>query len=263
MDDSPVKRLLQRNGGRMMQAAMQEEEQVDIVEEVTLLPEDPEIQEGGADDIVEELECGDEAGMEDCEGELTHNSAFEDSLLYTSTSVDDFDIPDLSHVPEWNAEEPFALTSTLDGDGLLCDACDARFLEERCEAAHEQGDQSTSEVDKRVQETSPAGPLRPQSVRAPEAEVARLTAQISRLYVDVVRDLDARARNVWDELYSLFQDKMAVDMTDEDQNEIEAFIFEHLPTESTDLIWKVYKVLHLEQERDRLQRLSSGVPDSK
>ncbi|CAE6928743.1 unnamed protein product [Symbiodinium sp. CCMP2592] len=38
---------------------------------------------------------------------------------------------------------------------------------------------------------------------------------------------------------------MGVEMTDEDQSEIEAFIFEHLPTESTDLIWRVYKVVPL------------------
>lgn len=67
--------------------------------------------------------------------------------------------------------------------------------------------------------------------------------------------MDAPARLVWDELYSLFKAKISADLTDEDQSEIERFVFESLPTESTDLIWKVYKVLHLEQERDRCQKL--------
>ncbi|CAE8654573.1 unnamed protein product, partial [Polarella glacialis] len=105
-------------------------------------------------------------------------------------------------------------------------------------------------------------PLRlPTKTRAapdPRAQVARLKAQISRLYADVVQDLDAPARTVWDELYALFQAKMAIDLTDEDQSEIERYVFEQLPTESTDLIWKVYKVLHLEQERDRWQRLAEA-----
>merc|ERR1712226_1649788 len=90
------------------------------------------------------------------------------------------------------------------------------------------------------------------------AKVVKLTSQIDKLYMDVVRDFDAPARVVWEELYTLFQEKMAVDLTDEDQSEIERYVFEQLPTESTDMIWKVYKVLHLEQERDRYQRMLAG-----
>lgn len=94
-----------------------------------------------------------------------------------------------------------------------------------------------------------------------ENRIFRLGSQISRLLNQVTRDLDAEARRVWGELYQLFQTKMDTDLTDEDQTEIEAYIFEHLPSESTDLIYPVYKVLHLEQERDRCRRLLASEAD--
>ncbi|CAE7906289.1 Nek1 [Symbiodinium sp. KB8] len=266
MDDSPVKRLLQRNGGRLTQAALQED--AESIEEVTIRPEDTVRQaQAGSDEIREELEAPDSDW--DGDAEVTHQSVFEDSLLYTGTSLcDDGDGSPTSRFElEWSAEEePFALTATLD-DGLLCDACDRRFLEpsrKQEEDVEEEGPTTSNpspvveELEPTIVEDQPvsASGSRRLSERAgrAEAELARLTSQINRLYSDVARDLDAGARAVWDELYALFQDKMGVEMTDQDQSEIEAFIFEHLPTESTDLIWRVYKVLHLEQERDRWQR---------
>ncbi|CAE7745572.1 Nek1, partial [Symbiodinium pilosum] len=252
MDDSPVKRLLQRNGGRLTQAALKEAEPV--VEEVTIRPDFEDRQEEPAvyvadrcqEDIMEELETA------QCGAELTCQSAFEDSLLYTGTSYGDGTLESPLE-PEWNveevlsSEEPLALTATLDRDGLLCDACDRRFLPESAEEADVDAVQELDgPVDEEFETTiaedkelSFSGALHRD--RQAEAEVARLNAQIKRLYSDVVRDLDAGARAVWDELYALFQDKMGIEMTDEDQSEIEAFIFEHLPTESTELIWRVYK----------------------
>jgi len=98
------------------------------------------------------------------------------------------------------------------------------------------------------------GEVRPKVDRA-ALKVARLNAQVLRLHADVARDLDPEGLAVWDELYQFFRAKVSADLTDEDQNEIERFVFERLPTESTDLILKVYKVLHLEQERDRYQQM--------
>jgi hypothetical protein len=87
-----------------------------------------------------------------------------------------------------------------------------------------------------------------------EKKCRNLTSQITREYSNIVKDLDQPARHVWDELYSLFKAKISADLTDEDQCEIERHIFENLPTENVLLIWKVYKVLHLEQERDRCEK---------
>jgi len=85
--------------------------------------------------------------------------------------------------------------------------------------------------------------------------VGSLGKKIERLYRDIVKDMDAPARVVWDGLYGLFKAKMAADLTEEDQQDIERFVFEQLSTENQNLIWKVYQVLSLEQERDRNQRL--------
>jgi len=98
------------------------------------------------------------------------------------------------------------------------------------------------------------GEARPKVDRA-ALKVARLNAQVLRLQADVAKNLDPKGRAAWDELYQFFRDKMSTDLTDEDQNDIERFVFEKLPTESTDLILKVYKILHLEQERDRYQQM--------
>lgn len=175
------------------------------------------------------------------------------------------------------------LTAKLDPEGLLCDAGAWR---EEVQTARDQVTQpeasedfhiASGDAQEEVQShanasgffTSAAQPAEAANLALhpvvshitakkaldPQVKIARLSAQIARLYADVVRDLDAPARAVWDELYKLFQAKMAVDLTDEDQCEIERYVFEQLPTESTDLIWKVYKVLHLEQERDRCQRM--------
>eukprot|EP00929_Paragymnodinium_shiwhaense_P031931 TRINITY_DN17785_c0_g1_i1.p1 TRINITY_DN17785_c0_g1~~TRINITY_DN17785_c0_g1_i1.p1 ORF type:complete len:787 (-),score=130.23 TRINITY_DN17785_c0_g1_i1:213-2573(-) len=89
-----------------------------------------------------------------------------------------------------------------------------------------------------------------------ERQIKKVGSQIQRAYADVSKQLDEPARAVWDDLHSLFQQKMAMasELTDDDQSDIERYVFENLPTESTDLIWTVYKVLHLEQERDRFRR---------
>ncbi|CAE6928690.1 Nek1 [Symbiodinium sp. CCMP2592] len=214
MDDSPVKRLLQRNGGRLTQAALQED--AELIEEVTIRPEDADRQDG-SDEIREELEEPDSDG--DGDAEITHQSVFEDSLLYTGTSLgDDADGSPTSRVElEWSAEEePFALTATLD-DGLLCDACDHRFLEpsRKQEADVEDEGSRTSHPSPVVEELEPTVEDQPLSAsdsrllseagRA-EAELARVTSQINRVYSGVARDLDSGARAVWDELYALFQD---------------------------------------------------------
>jgi len=83
-----------------------------------------------------------------------------------------------------------------------------------------------------------------------------LGAQIERLRADVVRDLDAPARDHWEELYSLFKEKlkMAADLSDEEQSGIDRFIFGQLPRDDMDSIWRVYQVLHLEQELQFCQR---------
>eukprot|EP00913_Durusdinium_trenchii_P022706 g21325.t1 len=107
-------------------------------------------------EIAEEIEEG--ADHEGDDAELTARSAFEDSLMYTSSTLAASRIG-----PEHEQEESEELGS------------------------------------------------------GPDAQVARLTAQIQRLYADVVRDLDRPARKVWDELYALFQEKMRVDLTDEDR----------------------------------------------
>jgi len=96
------------------------------------------------------------------------------------------------------------------------------------------------------------GNVRPKVDRA-ALKAARLSAQVLRLHADIAKNLDPEEHAVWEELYQLFRAKMSVDLTDEDQSEIERFVFERLPTKSTDLVLKVYKILHLEQERDRYQ----------
>ncbi|OLP78100.1 Serine/threonine-protein kinase Nek8 [Symbiodinium microadriaticum] len=74
MDDSPVKRLLQRNGGRLTQAALQED--AESIEEVTIRPEDTVRQaQAGSDEIREELEAPDSDW--DGDAEVTHQSVFE------------------------------------------------------------------------------------------------------------------------------------------------------------------------------------------
>merc|ERR1712039_1160950 len=72
----------------------------------------------------------------------------------------------------------------------------------------------------------------------------RISSQITKLYEEVVRDLDAPTREIWDDLYRLFRAKMACeDLTVADYSEIEKHIYEKLPTENTDLIMKVAKIL--------------------
>merc|ERR1712048_521143 len=67
----------------------------------------------------------------------------------------------------------------------------------------------------------------------------KISSQITKLYEEVVRDLDAPALEIWDDLYRLFRAKMACeDLTDADYSEIEKHIYEKLPTENTDLIMK-------------------------
>lgn len=261
MDNSPIKRLLQRNGGSMTQAALQEE--AEEAEEVTIRPgsQNRSQKELPAEEIDEELE-GDEGNVGNVE--LTQRSTFEDSLMYTDSTIGGQGDATLGHTlmgfadqdtldaPEAEEEQEEAMTMKI--DGLLCDtwAGHTLKLELREELqpvldADDIPEELTAVPEAKVDAiTMPASAALPD----PAAQVERLSAQISRLYMDVVRDLDASARKVWDELYVLFQEKMRIDMTDEDQSEIEAFIFEHLPTESTELIWKVYKVLYLEQERE-------------
>ncbi|CAE8601750.1 unnamed protein product, partial [Polarella glacialis] len=204
-------------------------------------------------------------------GELTHGSAFdgEDSLMYTLEDTDasrmfesssrsrassrgDRTGPLLGVEVKWDIEADRAasqmrLTAKLDSDGLLCDAEVWHVGPRGAPLGLGQGDPPEVEEEVGVDEEEPRAqpvpekepvlpePLRlPTKTRAapdPRAQVARLKAQISRLYADVVQDLDAPARTVWDELYALFQAKMAIDLTDEDQSEIERYVFEQLPTE--------------------------------
>eukprot|EP00928_Gymnodinium_smaydae_P035092 TRINITY_DN24758_c0_g1_i3.p1 TRINITY_DN24758_c0_g1~~TRINITY_DN24758_c0_g1_i3.p1 ORF type:complete len:863 (-),score=227.21 TRINITY_DN24758_c0_g1_i3:81-2669(-) len=84
--------------------------------------------------------------------------------------------------------------------------------------------------------------------------VRSLDAQIARLYEAVAKDLDAPARAIWEDLYSLFQ-KIACEPSEKDQTEMDRYIFEQLPTDNMEQLWNVYKVLHLEQERDLCRRL--------
>eukprot|EP00434_Breviolum_minutum_P007910 symbB.v1.2.006977.t1/scaffold424.1/size207036/5 len=256
MDNSPIKRLLQRNGGSMTQAALQEPEV-----EVTLRPDARSFHnEELAEEIDEELE-----GVEN-DAELTQRSAFEDSLMYTdSINGETFGgqtlLLDFANEEVPAEEEEEAMTTKI--DGLLCDTwVHTLNLEDVLQEQIQPLDDAETipeelTVIPGVETKVDAVPTVTAAVTDPAAQVERLSAQISRLYVEVVRDLDAPARKVWDELYALFQEKMRIDMTDEDQSEIETFIFEHLPTESTELIWKVYKVLYLEQERDRYTKSMS------
>lgn len=85
-----------------------------------------------------------------------------------------------------------------------------------------------------------------------ERRLRGLTSQICRLHREVTKGLDAKGQANWDALCQLFRSKMQkdTDLTDEDQFEIERYVFERLPVHSANLL-KVYKVLHLELERDR------------
>lgn len=184
-------------------------------------------------------------------GELT-SSAFngEDSLAYS--------MEDSSQAPELSWDRSQELHSAdLNSEGLLCDSFWSGG--DRGETAEPT---QLPQVAEAVPQMDGAGAV-PGTVEL-RAKLTKLTTQISRLHRDVEKDVDAAGRRgVWQELYQLFRAKMAIDLTDEDQIEIERYVFEQLPTESTDLIWKVYKVLHLEQELDRCQRrLTSLVSDS-
>ncbi|CAK0882073.1 unnamed protein product [Prorocentrum cordatum] len=108
-------------------------------------------------------------------------------------------------------------------------------------------------------------PARPASAQDPrrtaELKAERLAAQISRLHSDVVGALPPAARAVWGELHALFQEKVKSEqLTEEEESEIERFVFDRLPTEKmqSDLILKVYKVLHLERERDCLLGIAAA-----
>eukprot|EP00927_Polykrikos_kofoidii_P073197 TRINITY_DN69268_c0_g1_i1.p1 TRINITY_DN69268_c0_g1~~TRINITY_DN69268_c0_g1_i1.p1 ORF type:complete len:382 (+),score=60.45 TRINITY_DN69268_c0_g1_i1:109-1254(+) len=94
----------------------------------------------------------------------------------------------------------------------------------------------------------------PHRVRAWK-RIHRLHRQISRLSDDMVRDLDAPAREVWDNLYLLFRAKMASEeLSVGAYAEIEKHIFEELPIESTEFIFKVTKILQLELEAQQGQQ---------
>lgn len=208
---------------------------------------------------------------------LGPDDPWQDSLAFTATgalhpddaagwSEDYYDDEDFEEVEDVDdLDDDLQLTAHLNSDGLLCDQVVTWAVTD----AHINSGAS-DEVP--VQELASHAVAEPMGVaeaadHEPELSrsskqcaqlvknVRRLTAQITREYGNIVKDMDASARVVWDELYSLFKAKIAAELTDEDQSEIERFVFESLPTESTDLIWKVYKVLHLEQERDRYQKL--------
>eukprot|EP00929_Paragymnodinium_shiwhaense_P020821 TRINITY_DN13756_c0_g1_i1.p1 TRINITY_DN13756_c0_g1~~TRINITY_DN13756_c0_g1_i1.p1 ORF type:complete len:345 (-),score=70.80 TRINITY_DN13756_c0_g1_i1:335-1369(-) len=84
----------------------------------------------------------------------------------------------------------------------------------------------------------------------------KLSDQITRLYEDVVKALDAPMREIWDNLYRLFRAKMASDdLDDDDYAEIEKHVFEELPIEKTELIMKVSKILQMEAEAEHYQKL--------
>jgi len=238
--------------------------------------------------------------------ELTHMSAFGDSLAYTMEDTDASRMqssalqashigPQSDVILDWRLAggqedgcgvtseelaESLHLTAKFDSDGLLCDA---QWHDPETEPADDVRPEAAATVlasvspvaatplivptisaevrpvptaaEREAAELAAAQKAAAKASERAAAKVVKLTSQIDKLYKDVVKDLDTPARLVWEELHALFQEKMTVDLTDEDQSDIERFLFEHLPVESTDMIWKVYKVLHLEQERDRCQRL--------
>lgn len=92
----------------------------------------------------------------------------------------------------------------------------------------------------------------PRKSRA-DRRVRRLGSQISLLYEDIVGELDAPTREVWDNLYRLFRAKLASDLSDDDHDDIARHIFEELPTENADLLLKVAKLMELEHECDQHQ----------
>jgi len=210
------------------------------------------------EEIEEEIETKPEDGQVDEQAELlaSEEDTCEIAEVSAAWSIEDGPVDSDPRLAE------------LDSNGLLCDALQRPNSESSEERSLDQVDTilpdavESPRTRESARESAPSKePLEPsgQELAQLERRSQRMSSQITHLYNDVVKDLDARARAVWDELYSLFQTKiqMASEFTDEDQNEIERYVFEQLPTESTDLIWKVYKVLHLEQERDRCLRLIS------
>eukprot|EP00747_Dinoflagellata_sp_TGD_P181966 gnl/TRDRNA2_/TRDRNA2_36014_c0_seq1.p1 gnl/TRDRNA2_/TRDRNA2_36014_c0~~gnl/TRDRNA2_/TRDRNA2_36014_c0_seq1.p1 ORF type:complete len:385 (+),score=95.20 gnl/TRDRNA2_/TRDRNA2_36014_c0_seq1:106-1260(+) len=95
-------------------------------------------------------------------------------------------------------------------------------------------------------------PMDPKRLQV-EKRARTLSSQISKLYEEVASGLDKETRIVWENLYRFFRAKMVADLTNDDQDEIEKFVFEQLPTENTDLIWKAYKILQLEQQCAQVQ----------
>eukprot|EP00435_Cladocopium_sp_Y103_P028265 s1172_g7.t1 len=272
MDNSPIKRLLQRRSSPAYQEPPAEEIDEEL-EGATF----PKLAQGGVPLLL--CQQGNEGNVE-----LTQRSAFEEIAVsvarglrgttigygsnFDQTMIGRFKVADALHIPstdtledapEGEEEREEAMTMKID-TVLKFDE-----LQPVLDGPDDIPEELTAVPEAKVDATTvPASAALPD----PAAQVERLSAQISRLYMDVVRDLDASARKVWDELYVLFQalhgkEKMRIDMTDEDQSEIEAFIFEHLPTESTELIWKVYKVLYLEQERDRFRKLLESPEETK
>lgn len=153
------------------------------------------------------------------------------------------------------------LTAKFNSDGLLCDDLWAGHAQDGPDAVpvavQDDSPEGKLAMLETPQETTlvAAAPVQQDPVRARrEKELCKLNQKIERITADVVNGLDEAARVVWEDLYGLFKANMTADSPDEDQSELEAFIFEQLPTESTELIWKVYQVLALEQEIDRCQR---------
>lgn len=171
------------------------------------------------------------------------------------------------------------LTGQFDSDGLLCDpywlppspSSSSRVASMAAgDTVHDQWDtlgglrEPADELGEPMEEPEEATSDHARGAagaRDPQTQlrqrISKLSRQISRLYGEVVQDLPPAAREVWDELYRLFREKMEVedDLTDEDQIEIERYVFQQLPTESMgEKIYNIYRCLHLESERDNCQR---------
>lgn len=94
--------------------------------------------------------------------------------------------------------------------------------------------------------------------RGADKRVRRLGRQITQLYNDAVKDLDLDTRVIFDDLYRIFRAKViGADPSSptSDTSDIQRHIFEELPVENTDLIFKATRILSLEAECEKYQRI--------
>lgn len=93
--------------------------------------------------------------------------------------------------------------------------------------------------------------------RGADKRVRRLGRQITQLYNEAVNGLDLDTRLIFDDLYRLFRAKVIGASKDSAAytSDIEKHIFEELPVENTELIFKATKILSLEAECEKYQRV--------